>query len=1378
MGGHLDNNAAGSKTRSGKIEDSSALRRKTHPDGLDLDLTAEESTVTVAAAAVAATTASSGVLTGDDGDVPRYHIPYPFAFNGGKPFSLEKDPITGKIDFEKAPPVRALDYADEREDRGAGDHDKDDDKDDGDRDFGTGEETNVVRDNDDVGRNEIAHVHAYTPNFHDFLNLPVHYSSDKYGNDKYPLISSSYANTKVQSGANSYSTYNHRPHHPGNDLYARPIEISRVPMTKTSTYSTTTVADFVEAKWTSQTATTAPRASTANDSSRSTPVLSTAATPIVTTWKPSSTPLVFHSIDRTGIDMETDDEKNLLPIERLHATAGSRRRPSNANDDTVTMDKVQAATRYKDQSSQLDNFVPSREGPGTKEPPLAQSEEYRDAYDAYESPDSEEEGESEGYTGDEDGKETDYFLPFRDLLKEDITSSTTISPTTTSTSTTTTATTVAASSVAQEIATPTVAAASSALPTLRGDVFAMNPPHFHSSTTQQQRPGDSASLNVDRRQSVATAPKRYDGTTVGHHAYKSGPMIKPEPNRQGIVLESTSNIVIPPDQDTVSFVLGNRQNVDGDYYSIGAAVGDNPYGALSDVDASFWSPGDDSHGPANPEIEREHLPPSPVVTEFSPDRVVQKWWTSAGSSALKSGDNELDSQRPQNALIVGTRGDTAPHSSQNNQSKERDSGYVAFPDDEATDKDAAVNLPITGEHRIVIVNEADGSVRYEIPPRATLATATTMTSTATTTDRPIDPVIMIHDGNDGNLPQLAEDLLPPAESSRPPSYYHHYQFDTLRPDHPRPQRLPLPPARVKPHSQSPPAPPLDVGLRKRPYPSDTKLPNILPQFRPNAKASHGHRGPDMIGTMPAGHGPSTTRIRQPPSRRPPPPASYLQRLNPPPPPIHAVRLALVPTSKTDSVVVTLRPHETEPTIRRFRPPHVSPISRGGSDDGSPTNRLFGQDEGKPGPGREVINERKNDPRDKIETADDGAMAGGSERYPEDPPVTPPRPPLFPKRRTADHPRVTTLQMIQHHGELTGGNESDPMESVLPLDGTQTERRRSDNHDPSSEVTNGEQPPVYVVYPVNTAVNIHPDDSNERDGSVVVGTRGPHRPLPPETLLQDETASEKEHEHTVYNGRPVAPDFPYPLERPDPSSVFSGGSGVKETPLLVPSEQRQQVSLATTNDRDNGKTEQDAAMNVIPYLQDFLPYRKRNDAVISVTLHRTASPASTATSAPVSTPTPIAYVYTPTHASAHRFDDDDDDNDATATVLLPSQQPSSSSSSAPAPQNFMAPFVASLSAEAPSKNGWSVVVVEPSSDTEKRPDSDSDEAKSANSEIDAQTGEKSEFDADNFKPQLFGGFKPIYEFPTEVMERDTVDADTEIDIPGRTSKMITSVPDEG
>lgn len=1385
MGGHLDNNAR-AKPRSGMIESSLASGRETHLDGLDLDLIAEESTVDAGAVAVAA---ASSALTDDD-PPPSYHIPYPFAFNGGKPFSLEKDPITGKIDFEKAPPVRILNYTDRYQEGETEGSEIDSEEIVDEKDARLEREKIKGKDNEDVGPNEI---NTYTSNFHDFFNLPVHYSSDKYGNDKYPLISSSYANTKVQSGANSYSTYNHRPYHPENDLY--PTRYPYASMTKTSTHKTTTVNGF-KTRWISTTSPSTITIATLPTTTNPPKIMfsTTIKAPIITTWKPSVTPITLRTDDRMVAKAESE-KKNVPPTKELQAgdMEAYDKNPNNVpaqSPSNKTTEKSQVVIHYGDQSN-LNNFVLSQD----TNLPLAQDEEYRDSYDIYESPDGESEDETDkenrGDNVEGDSEESDYFLPYSDLSNGHVTlmESAITSSATASTAATITNTIVASSSPSSSLSSSSTSSSSSLSGitsaattrplikpsetvsftplTLQEDVSASNPPHRYPMTPQH--PVASSQVKNDRGQNVAGY---YNG--IVSHEYRPSLTMTSEQDKMGsgIVIEGTSNIVIPPGQDTVSFVLGNHQNVDGSYYSVGTAIGESPYGTLSDIDASFWPFHDNPHSPMK-EIKHEY--PSISIAELNPDHVMQKW---PSTSSTKNNHENLEPAKAESqgsfaaASIAVVDGDTK------NRSEEKYFNHVTFPHAEAKDKDAK-GEETTGEHA---VNETDSNIRE-------LATDTVTTTIGTVTTRNQTMVDLFTANVGGDLPELAENLMPPAESSRPPtSYYYQYQHDTerLRPGHPRPQRLPLP-VRSKPHS-GPSASPLDTGLRRRPYPPDTKLPNILPQFRPNAKASHGHRfSSDVIGTMLAGQNSPGTRIRQPlqnhqSSRRPfpPPSPSYLQRLNPPPPPIHAVRLALVPTSKVDSLAL---PHETEPTIRRFRPPHI------GLEENGPASskRLFGrgtrgQHESEGDGGEADGNESEKQDRNKNKIVGERENED-TERYPEEPPMTPPRPPLFPKRRTADPPRVTTLQMIQHHGEFSEDEDHSLAQSMEPVlaHRVSAERRKSDSHDPS-EV--GEQP-VYVVYPVNSAVNIHSDDPKEKDGSVVVGTRGPHRPLPPDTLLQNE----RQKVHTAYNPlKSVALDFPYPLERPDPSSMFST-DGIKETPLLIPNEQRQQASFAAANERENEKKTEQDAINVIPYLQDFLPYQRKNNAAISVTLHRavststttpisTSTSTSTSTSASTSTSTsvsPIAYVYTPTRAathSTHHFNDEmnvDTNVDVTATILLPSQQPSSSSSSAPAPQNFMAPFVASMSAEGPTKNGWSVVVMEPS-EADKRLDGDSDDTKSVNPTIDTQT-DKNEFDADNFRPQLFGGFKPIYEFPMEDMEhRDIVDTNTETDIGKRSEEL--------
>lgn len=175
------------------------------------------------------------------------------------------------------------------------------------------------------------------------------------------------------------------------------------------------------------------------------------------------------------------------------------------------------------------------------------------------------------------------------------------------------------------------------------------------------------------------------------------------------------------------------------------------------------------------------------------------------------------------------------------------------------------------------------------------------------------------------------------------------------------------------------------------------------------------------------------------------------------------------------------------------------------------------------------------------------------------------------------------------------------------------------------------------------------------------------------------------------------------------------------------------------------------------------------SAISVTLHRYPT-----------TSTPIAYVYTPTdhrrrvspeYLEGEPLQLEDVTRDEISRrqdllekpILLPSQQASSSSNSAPSPQNFMAPFVASLNAEeAPSQNGWSVVSSYPANNStmDHNKNVTSNQMNNEDEESNEDTiplattatpstpfmDKNHEFDPDNFKPQLFGGFKPIYEFP--------------------------------
>ncbi|XP_014095805.3 mucin-2 [Bactrocera oleae] len=89
-------------------------------------------------------------------------------FNDGKPYYASKDPISGQLDFSAKKPA--------------------------------GIETAV---NEVIDPKEKIVLSSNAPNIHDYLNLPVKYSSSKF---VYPLVSSSYANLKYQGSNKNYIT--------------------------------------------------------------------------------------------------------------------------------------------------------------------------------------------------------------------------------------------------------------------------------------------------------------------------------------------------------------------------------------------------------------------------------------------------------------------------------------------------------------------------------------------------------------------------------------------------------------------------------------------------------------------------------------------------------------------------------------------------------------------------------------------------------------------------------------------------------------------------------------------------------------------------------------------------------------------------------------------------------------------------------------------------------------------------------------------------------------------------------------------------------------------------------------------------------------------
>lgn len=133
-----------------------------------------------------AAAASRSIIYGDDssqdGSTEDSSITSSFVlpkqiFNDGKPFYLEKDPVSGTLDFNLKKSAQAQAIT-------------------------SGNELSPQTDKDiSLSTNSVK-----APNFHDFLNLPVKYSSSKF---VYPLVSSSYANLKYQGNNKNYFS-NHK----------------------------------------------------------------------------------------------------------------------------------------------------------------------------------------------------------------------------------------------------------------------------------------------------------------------------------------------------------------------------------------------------------------------------------------------------------------------------------------------------------------------------------------------------------------------------------------------------------------------------------------------------------------------------------------------------------------------------------------------------------------------------------------------------------------------------------------------------------------------------------------------------------------------------------------------------------------------------------------------------------------------------------------------------------------------------------------------------------------------------------------------------------------------------------------------------------------
>uniref|UniRef100_A0A182JV72 Uncharacterized protein n=1 Tax=Anopheles christyi TaxID=43041 RepID=A0A182JV72_9DIPT len=784
---------------------------------------------------------------------------------------------------------------------------------------------------------------------------------------------------------------------------------------------------------------------------------------------------------------------------------------------------------------------------------------------------------------------------------------------------------------------------------------------------------------------------------------------------------SMNNVVISPNQHSATFVLGSQQSVGS---SIGSSshpegVGGHFVGSVSQDSASAaaLSAGRPSYqmGQVLDEPHDQTNVGASVQVQVKPQDIIKTTSVRFPSESDDKYDNAPIISGTHKSEVLPPNGHSAPV---------RSDQMVVFPP-----------------------NQDIASTLHEVSNRIVFDSSSQSSETLNRNELAIAP-------NPNYPADLPEQLTPPSGPERP---------DLIK-QRPRP---PVP-------AQGPPFRYSEIQRRPQTYPSDRParptltLPNILPQFRPNAKISQGHppymkepgtyrvppsgmlvkTGPPL--RKPAGYNspnglpPSTTTIR-----RTPVPTRLMTRLNPSPsrPQMHPASAELEnrryyrlppppPPAMIKDRVYNIQPPRLQPPP----PPPSAPVN------GNPTNII---------PPAVTSAEKPNEPLEDSE-------------FHRNPPQIlrnilkddqQQRPKLEP---------VVTLQMLQSKKQASSGS-SPPVqdslgeESIIVTGSSQTQHQDIGHKDR----------PVYVVYPVkSTPVRL---DSKPNGDPIVVGHRGeqpPSKPISPGTEYQNTPFSIASHfeQEPILTAKHRKPNpnsklnFPYSLEKPDPLALAqqldkeqSGGQPAQD---LLDTDSEYNLGEEPTNVRDQ---DQDLISSKLQRFQtDSTPiaiaYTPTESSVVGSSNMRYSKPVGGYGSAASN------YYYSPygetqTEVSYLKIDDVDEFGN-------PSRRYE---------QSFQAPFQASMSLD-PVKvtnpyEGWAVVTSSPQAlklqqqQAVLKPDLSPIHQHNSPNSIDRSdigdttstgTGDDgadrpapvtaastNNFDQNSFQPELQGGFRPIY-----------------------------------
>ncbi|XP_065082535.1 uncharacterized protein LOC135704920 [Ochlerotatus camptorhynchus] len=1200
-------------------------------------------------------------------------------FNGGKPFYVERDPSTGAIDFNHKKTLNQIDL----DDKGSYDN-----------------KDSHVSDTKDVI------VSQSSPNFHDFLNLPVKYSS---ANFVYPLISSSYANLKYQ-GSNKVSNHKNSTSAPSTTTVAPKFQFTRpqysttrLNTTRSQPSSTISHVTLPSSRYTYPTTSGRPITTTTTTTTTEFPTTTMPAKQLFTRYPYKST------IKNKYLETTETRKKFFLPSTLSMPTTTTTQRPLATEPQTTP---VRSSTYYSPSVRPWTNpsstqFITTTLEPTTQSRP---ANPIRFVEDHQQSLPEEDTTHKIKYTIPALKYEGNRPAPFRPLppshvlmLNRKNDSSNKIELPKDSAVSVMSLSDIFNSLGLDDKQVAAVEKENTIVfeTTVAQTTEQTTPPAIVLISDQQQQPTQEGPkieqsidltdqyVKYDIQQSNGHRPQKPNTDQYDHYeVYQSNghrPQSPPKDTNYGnqyvkyevkqpqinIVkygsLPSMNSVVISPNQHSATFVLGSQQSVgsSNDGHFIGS-VSQDPASAALNGHPSAYQMGqvlDEPNESSNVQVR------SSVNVQVKPQDIIK-------TTSVRF-PNESDDKYENAPIISGThKSEVLPPNGHSAPIGVGPNSMVVFPKNEQIDS---------------TLHEVSNRIVFDTPNSETL--------------------------NQNEISNYPLDL---PEQLTPPSSQENAQLS----------KRPRPPIAA----QGPPF--MYKEIQRRPYPGDRsrpllQLPNILPQFRPNAKISHGHnpyhkeagnfRVPPPAKSLP----PSGPPLRKP---FPEPPTSHSQSSTLP------IRRAPVPT-RFMSRINTGRPQNIAPQYMegpnenrryyRLPPPmlkdrvfHITPPNLKPPPPPGPSSASRFAESYAPLTPEKTVHNRKPEESENNE-------------FQRDPPT------ILKNTMTEDKPHrpklepVVTLQMLQSKKQ----NE----QSKYNLPSGQKVDLAIESQPPSTPVqavsTDGNHP-VYVVYPVkSTPMKMDSIHAGSSIDPVVVGHHGEQPPLSPPPAAKVNTGSEYQNtpfsiaSHFEQEPILMAKDkkhhpklhFPYNIEKPDPHALVGMDHESKHRGPDQAIEKKQ-----------------DTIYNIG---EEPISKEQPEDSVISSKLQRIAES------------TPIAIAYTPTESSQkfnynkHQKSPYYSPYGETQTEVSYLKIDDLDEFGNPAhryEQNFQAPFQASISLD-PVKvtnpyEGWAVVTSSPQAliQEQSKIDRSDDHHYDANDSTTKKTLENG-----SFQPELQGGFRPIY-----------------------------------